>query len=479
VVINDGDHARSAGQSGQSTSALPQSAASTPSLNEAEIAQRAQAKADEELERVLAVQRMCRAGRVGQSFEDELVRGRVSVAESSKRIFAEMERVAKESGAGQIPPRGGEPTVSAGDRDDRKVFRDGLTNALLHRADAGRNKLDDNGRRFVGMTLLDMGRAALAATGRSTEGWNRPEVASHALGLQVRSYNSTSDFPLILADVAGKSLRQAYEAAPQTFAPIVRRVVLPDFKPVKRTQFGEAPALTKVLEGGEYTRSTIGEGREVYSLSRYGKIFPITWEAIVNDDLDAFTRVPGLFGQAARNLESDLVWEQITSNPDMSDSVALFHADHGNLASSGAAPGITTLSAARAAMRAQTGLNGTQKINVMPRYLIVPVALETLAEQLVSPNLVAAQATNINVFSGKLQVIAEPRLDDEDDGEWYVAADPGQIDMIEAATLEGQGDGPYIETRIGFERDGMEIKARHVFAARVIDHRGFYKNPGA
>ncbi|MBF0437450.1 MAG: hypothetical protein HQL77_19095, partial [Magnetococcales bacterium] len=48
---------------------------------------------------------------------------------------------------------------------------------------------------------------------------------------------------------------------------------------------------------------------------------------------------------------------------------------------------------------------------------------------------------------------------------------------IEYAYLEGQ-TGVYIETRMGFEVDGVEIKARLDFGAKAIDWRGFFKNPG-
>ena len=61
---------------------------------------------------------------------------------------------------------------------------------------------------------------------------------------------------------------------------------------------------------------------------------------------------------------------------------------------------------------------------------------------------------------------------------WYLAASPNQIDTIEYAYLEGQ-QGAYIETRNGFDVDGVEIKCRLDFGAKAIDWRGLYKNPGA
>ena len=48
------------------------------------------------------------------------------------------------------------------------------------------------------------------------------------------------------------------------------------------------------------------------------------------------------------------------------------------------------------------------------------------------------------------------------------AADPSSIDTVEYCYLEGQ-QGVYIETRQGFEVDGVEIKARLDFAAAAID----------
>jgi hypothetical protein len=51
------------------------------------------------------------------------------------------------------------------------------------------------------------------------------------------------------------------------------------------------------------------------------------------------------------------------------------------------------------------------------------------------------------------------------------------IDTIEYCYLDGN-EGVYIETRNGFEVDGMEIKARLDFAAKAIDFRGLYKSTG-
>ncbi|KKL86681.1 hypothetical protein LCGC14_1942310, partial [marine sediment metagenome] len=301
--------------------------------------------------------------------------------------------------------------VELGQDRARTGMVDGVRNALMHRADPGRNALEDVGRPFAGRTLMEMARRALELRGVKTDGLSKRMIAGIALGLEQRAgMHSTSDFPLILADVAGKTLRRAYDEAPQTFAAWARRTTLPDFKQAKRTQLGEAPTMPVVLEGAEYTYGTIGEGREVYNLITYGRKFALTRQTLINDDLDAFTRLPMMFGRAARDLESNLVYDHFLSNPDMGDSVALFHADHSNVGTG--VISISSIGAGRTAMRKQTGLDGAQKINAAPRFLLVPASLETIAQQFVA-QIAPDAAGNVNPFAGNLTPIVEPRLDDE------------------------------------------------------------------
>lgn len=426
--------------------------------------------------RVVAIQRSVRLSGLGEEFASKLVAEGVSLEVARARIDDAMEKRDLEMHGA----RNGHPRIEVG-ADPSAAMHRGMENALLHRAAPGAFKLDDNGRRFRGRTLLECAEVLLNARGVKTDGMSKLGRAGAALGLSTRAgAHSTSDFANILADVANKTLRAAYAEAPKTYEPLSRKVTIPDFKNVNRVQLGEAPQLKKVLEGGEFTRGTIGQGKETYALATYGRVFAVNRQVLVNDDMDALSRVPGLFGRAARDIESDLAWEQITSNPTMGDAVALFHATHANLTTGpGTVISVTSLGVARALMRKQVGVASTTRLNVMAKYLIVPAALETLADQLVSTALLASASSSVNPFAGRLQVIAEPRLDDNSLTAWYLGADPGQVDMLEVAYLDGEGDGPMVETRIGFDVDGLEIKARHDFAAKVIDHRGLYKNVGA
>ena len=72
-------------------------------------------------------------------------------------------------------------------------------------------------------------------------------------------------------------------------------------------------------------------------------------------------------------------------------------------------------------------------------------------------------------------VHVEPLVSGED---WYGFADYNQCDTYEFAYLAGK-DGPRVETRNGFDVEGIEIKCVLDFGVGCIDHRGSYWMNGA
>jgi hypothetical protein len=353
--------------------------------------------------------------------------------------------------------------------DETETRREFMANAIMHRANPN-HKLEEGAREYAGLSMLELARDCLEIRGIKTRGMDKMQLAQ-------RAFEGTSDLPSVLANVANKSLRQAYLSAPRTFTPWARQASAADFKTISRTNLSDAPALEKVNENGEFKRGSVTDGKETYQLATVGKIIGFTRQSIINDDLNALTRVPALFANAAANYESDTVYGIVTANAALADTIALFHASHNNLTGTGTVLSVTSLGVARAVLRKQTTPQGAV-MNLQPKFLIVPAALETIANQYVSQAYVAAKSADFNPFAGALSVIAEARLDANSATAWYLAAESSQIDTVEYCYLEGQ-NGVYIETRQGFEVDGLEIKARLDFAAKAIDYRGLYKNVGA
>jgi hypothetical protein len=419
----------------------------------------------EERERVAGITDAARKLGLDTTVADDLVRRGIGLDEARRSLI---DKAAERDRSIETRPH----HIRACGQDEVTTRRAAVENALLHRFDPGRHALSEPARDWRGLSLIEMARSLLEAAGERPRGLSRDEIATRAL-------HSTSDFPAILAAVTGKTLRAAYEAAPRTFMPIARRTSAADFKQIHRLQLGEAPQLEKVNESGEFKRGTIGEAKESYRVETWGKVIGITRQVIINDDLDAFTRVPALFGTSAATLESDIVWGIVIDNPAMADTNPLFHSSHKNLAGTGTALDVPSLGKARTSMAKQTGLDGKTLLNLRPTFLVVPAALELAAEQLIAQSLVPAKTTDVVPNSIRsLAVIAEPRLDPASGAvPWFLFASPASIDTIEYAYLEGQ-DGVFIESRTGFDVDGVEIKARLDFGAKAIDWRGMFKNGG-
>lgn len=445
--------------------AAPVAAPVKPDAEAIRAAEKAAANA--ERARVTEIQRSCEGVKLSKEFADKLVNDGVEISDARKLIIDEASRLA--------PAAARTAQVMVGGLDETVTVREGIAEALMHRANPGVVKLTEKGRGFRGLSLIEHARMSLERSGVKTSGMSKDEVAS-------RSLHSTSDFPAILQDITNKTLRGGYEASQRTFQPWCRQASASDFKTISRAQLSEFPNLLAVNESGEFKRGMMSDGKETYALATYGRIIGITRKVIINDDLDAFARVPASIGESVAALESDLVYAILTGNPNLADSVALFAtaATRKNLAASGAAISVTTLGAGKSAMRSQKNLQG-RPINIVPSFLIVPTTIETVADQYTSSQFVPNQSNTINPFAkpeNRLSVIVEPRLDVASATAWYLAGKPGMCDTIEYCYLDGQ-EGVYTETRMGFDVDGMEIKARHDFAAKAIDFRALYKNPGA
>lgn len=361
--------------------------------------------------------------------------------------------------------------VEMGESQDDPALRCRQMSEALYARINPRHDLSEPARRYAHATPVDMARELLTLRGSSSLGHSPAAVITRAL-------HTTSDFPIILGDTVGRVLRDSYQAAPAGIRLLGRQTTARDFRSVNKIMLGEAPLLEKLNEHGEIKAGTMAEAREAYKVETWARKIGITRQVLVNDDLGAFSDLARRMGQAAAETEARILVDLLESNsgngPKLSDGKTLFHADHSNRGGSGAAISDGTLSAARLALRTQKGIED-RTIRVTPSYLLVPPAIETEAEKWLA-SVSPARAADANPFSGSLTLVVEPRLSSA--ARWYVTAAPGEIDGLEYAYLSGS-EGPQVESRSGWDVDGVEIRVILDFGAGFIDHRGWFMNPGA
>ena len=366
------------------------------------------------------------------------------------------------------------PAKIAADASER--FVKGATKALLLKTGLDGGESNE----FRGMTLREVARYSLDVRGIKNIYTDPLMMVGHAMQpVMSGGIHTSSDFVNVLANVANKSMLRGYTEVKENFDQWTARGVLTDFKPGSRIDAGLFPNLDKVEEGAEYTYATMSDRGETIQLAKYGKLFSISREAIINDDIGAFSRVPQKMGRAARRTIGNLVYAVLTGNPNMSDGVALFHASHNNLLT-GAGITATALSLARAAMAKQKDDDdiAATGLNIRPSYLLVPVELEDEARVLMASEFDPSKTQRTpNAVRNLASVISDARLSTASAAAWYMSADPNSIDTIEVAYLNGV-DTPMLEQKMGWEVDGVEFKVRIDAGVKALDHRGLIKNPG-
>jgi hypothetical protein len=319
--------------------------------------------------------------------------------------------------------------------------------------------------------IVEIARQMLIHAGlREAASMGRMEVATRAL------QHSTSDFPYLLANVAEKSIGVGYDEARTTYNAWCGTGSLPDFKVASRVAVGDSDDFEVVQELMPITETTMAEKRETRQLATYAKRFGVSRQAMVNDDLGEFSRTPQKLGAAAARTINTLVYQQLTTPPTMAeDSVALFgaHTSGSNTTVVAGVPTITGLNSAMLAMRKQLNVGYKARMNIQPRFLVAPAALEGTVRQLIVGTVYPTAPGGVVLdWMMNLVPVIEPLLDDTSATTWYVVASPNDIDTIRVEFLNGQ-ERPSIIRLDGTAILGVEWVAYHDFSVKVFDHRGF------
>lgn len=353
--------------------------------------------------------------------------------------------------------------------DDPAVIIERQSEALAARM--GGAEASEAARPFMAYGFADFARDALVRNGVNVSTMSREAMIERAM-------HTTSDFRLLLEQGGTRVVSNAYTLAESPLKQVATRRTVQDLRDVTILKAGEMSELREVTESGEIKSLSHGEAAEGYPVRTYGGIFTLSRKLLINDQFGVFGQSAIRIGTAAAQAEANalvgLLTQSSGAGPVMSDGTRLFHADHGNLAASGAALSIATLSAGRTAMRKQKGLDKKSPLNVTPAFLVVGPDQETAGEQILA-TLASTKADDVNPFSGKLTLIVEPRIVGN---AWYLFGDKATAPVLEMAYL-ASAPGPQIATRDGWEVLGREYRVTLDLGVGATDWRGAYRNAGA
>jgi hypothetical protein len=320
---------------------------------------------------------------------------------------------------------------------------------------------------------------------------------------------TTSDFPLLFGDVLDRMLLGNYMEAPYSWNQVAKRTTVADFRTVKRyfVDGGES-TLDPVPEQTEYPAAHLTEGDYSYKVKKYGRRMPFSWEAMINDDLDALRDIPDRFGRAARRSEEKFVTDLYfdANGPD----ATFISSANGNHLSSNPALSITALQDAMTLLAAQEDADG-EPIMVEMATLWVPPALEIPAMNILnaiqleigdSSSATVPRMITVNWMRNRLKLAVGyyiPQIvttGSRGNTSWMLVANPANLSrpVAEIGFLRGhetpevwikspnaqRAGGGTVDAMDGdFDTDSIQYRIRHVFGGTLMDPKGAVGSNGS
>jgi len=429
----------------------------------------------EERERILRIEAACKGFNSPEvkELKEKAIRGEITVealqAQLLDLVRATRPRVpAVNEAKDNMAPRVLEAAaIMAGGYPDDKLVKD-----------YGEQVLDEARKRFP----RSVGLQQMLLEAAWANGWDGRHFNADPVGVLKAAF-STLSLPGILSNVANKMLVDSFEAVEDVWKQIAATRDVKDFKTVTSYRLTGGFEFQEVGPDGELQHATVGEASYTIQAKTYGRMFAITRQDIINDDLGALTQVPRRIGRGAALALNRVFWTTFLNNS------SFFTAARGNLLSGGtSALGIDSLTSAEQKFLEQTDEDG-HPVAVTPRFLLVPPALKVLAEQLMSSREIrnttaSTKYPTINPHAGKFEAICSSYLSNSaitgnSSTAWYLLADPRDLAVIEVAFLNGQQTPKVEQAEADFNKLGIQFRGYFDFGVALQEYRAGVKAAGA
>ena len=338
----------------------------------------------------------------------------------------------------------------------------------------------------AGMTELGLGELLFVVakqhgyTGRNAR--DVRAVLGHAFAPQVQASGfSNVDISGILSNVANKFLLAGFESVEDAWRKIAATRPVRDFKTNTGYRLVAGEMYEKVGPGGELTHGALSELDYSNKADTYGRMYGITRQDIINDDLGALSTLPRSLGRAGALKLNDVFWTEFMDNS------TFFASGNDNkisdaLASAGLTAGVLEF-------RKQTDPSG-HPLGITPRVLLVPPDLEVDAQELyVSTNINTGGSSstnkvpNRNAHAGKYEPVISAYLSNSSytgysTSAWYLLADPQDLAVIEVVFLNGK-ETPTVESAdADFNTLGIQMRGYHDFGVSKQEYRAGIMSSG-
>lgn len=280
---------------------------------------------------------------------------------------------------------------------------------------------------------------------------------------------TTTALPNLLSDVTRISMAEGFASAEPTWQEWAYEGSLKDFRANNIVTIGIGDEPVKIPENGEFSEAKLAESKTFVRLDTFGRSFSYTRQAFINDDLDALTEIPYLLAQKMGVVINRMAYQALAGGTYTANVNA------------GTAAKLSTDSLAEAMklLRLMKDPIGKHALRIMPKTLVVPVAIATVAEQLITsmsdPN--AAHSGVTNVFKNKLKVVSDSELDALSSTAWYLLGQPVKGQGVQVNFLNGNKT-PILEHAVSFDTLGWKGRMYLDFGVKALTTTNIIKNAG-
>lgn len=284
---------------------------------------------------------------------------------------------------------------------------------------------------------INGGRQNYRPRGDKLSNWLWDVCGGNPLNIRAKEANDVSS---ITKNAVNLFLAVSYSVKEEWWQPIVTEITVDTIDDTTLVRTYGLGNLSIVPAGGAYTDLELSDDEETGAHIKHGNTVSVTLEDMLLDKLDVITRIPTQLADSWFNTKSAKASAVFTVNsntgPVLSDSGALFNntattsaTGHANLLT--AALAFASYGLARTAMRKQTfqKLGAGRKLLATPKFLLVPVDLETTARQIRDSEFEPGGPDNdTNPYQGTFEIVIPPDWTDTTD--WALVADPVQFPSI-------------------------------------------------
>lgn len=239
---------------------------------------------------------------------------------------------------------------------------------------------------------------------------------------------------------------------------------------------------TDLAPDGHIEHAEMGETSFTNKIKTKARMYAITREAQINDDLGVFDDVPRKLGRGQALAIVRAFWKEYM-NPSVAD---FWHADNGNVTTG--VLSIASLGTAEAVFNAFKD-EDDEFIGSQARYLVVPNALYPLALSIFRDTTVNqvpagnAAAPVSNPMAGKFEPVTSRYLSDTSltgasAAKWYLQADPNDVPLIRVDFLDGNRT-PTVETaEVDFSQLGIQMRTYWDWGLKAQDPQAGVRSTG-